>query len=108
MHKNINKEYTVTACYEKKILGHSRNYSKKDSMKKQLRTYFIIEVAGVITMRVKYIFTEARPYLIDILIPHSMQQKVRIAIVLPIANFCIEAFSSLLILKKFIYFSLQF
>ena len=85
----------------------THSFLKTDIFKGIVKTYFIIVVAFVISMRVEYIFTEARPYLINILIPHSMQQEIWVSIGLLIAHFCIEAFPSFLIVKKLIYFPLQ-
>ena len=82
-----------------------RTGAQRDS--ELLLTYLVIVVTIVISMRVKYISTEARPYLIDILIPHCMQQEVRVPVILPIPYFCIEAFSIFLVIKKLIYFPLQ-
>lgn len=60
-------------------------------------TYFIVEVTFVISMRVEYIFVEARSYLINVLISDSMQQEIRISVFLSIPHLCIKASSGRLL-----------
>lgn len=92
----------------KKDLHNTRTQTcrQRDLQRNCLLTYFKIVVAFVISMRVKYIFTKTRPYLINILIRHCMHQEVRVPVILPMAYLCIEAFSTFLVIKKLIYFPL--
>lgn len=101
MHSTFQNKYHPKHC------NHLSAGCKKLSSKRVLTTYCVIVVGLIISMWVKYIFTEVRPYLIDILIPHSMAQEIRISVVFFIANLYIKAFSLPLQRKKLIYLLLQ-
>jgi hypothetical protein len=58
-------------------------------------------------MWIEHLLAEASSDLINVLIPHSMLQEVRISVVLPVANFCIETPSSSPVCQKSVYFLLK-
>ena len=75
---------------------------KKISVLRKQITYCIKEVTFIIPMWVKHIFTKARPYLVNFLIPHGMAQEIRVSVILSIAYLYIEYLSLPLVCKKLI------